>query len=388
MDDAHHTERRPAAVHFAARRFALAGAALALAACADAAGPRTVAAPPERTYVGDGFTAGASSAERFGLSGGAAPTASGSHGGAAADAFTYDLPDGWEVVAPTSMRAVNLRVADEPRAECTLVLLGGDAGGLRANVDRWRDQMGLPPIDEAAFAALPSERLLEREAVRVDMVGAYAGMAGDAQADSRMLGLLAVDAGGSAFLKFTGPADVIAAHSDGFDRVAATLAVRSGDGAERAAATAASTSDDTALLRWAAPGDWVRGPERMMREVTYLTGESGRTECYISILGGDGGGIAANFDRWRGQMGREPLTSAELAALPRVDCLGTTAILIEIEGDFTGMGGQSLDGALMLGAVVSIDSRTVFVKLVGPRDEASAERDNFRAFLASLERAR
>lgn len=405
LDDARRKERRLAAsrgtIRTSTRAAALIGAALALAACADGAGPRTVEAPAERAYVGDGFSAGASSAERFGLTGGApgggvAPGADTAT--AAADAFDYDLPDGWEAVAPTSMRVVNLRVASEPRAECTLVLLGGDAGGLRANIDRWRGQMGLGPLDDAAFEALPTSTLLGRDAARVDLVGAYGGMSGEKQTGFRMLGLLAVDPAGSAFLKFTGPADVIAANEDGFDRVAATLAVRETDDAAPTPAGAGSTAtagapgaagaSGSAKLRWTAPDGWVQGPERMMREVTFLMGSSGETECYISILGGDGGGIAANFDRWRGQMGADPLSSDAFADLPRVDCLGGDAITIEIEGHFTGMGSHDMENALMLGAVASLDDSTVFVKLVGPKDEAAAERENFDAFLASLEPAR
>lgn len=160
-------------------------------------------------------------------------------------------------------------------------------------------------------------------------------------------------------------------------------------GAQPAGHGGAPAAGASQHLRWTAPETWTQGPERMMREVTFVMGTSGDAECYISVLGGDGGGIAANLDRWRGQFDRAPFTEAELAALPRVDCLGTVALVVEIDGErFEGMGGQELEDAAMLGAVVSIDTHTVFVKLTGPRDEVLAERENFDAFLASLERTR
>ena len=62
--------------------------------------------------------------------------------------------------APAPMRVVGFRVGGDPGAECTLAVFAGDAGGLLANVNRWRSQMGLEPIDEAALAALPKRPLL------------------------------------------------------------------------------------------------------------------------------------------------------------------------------------------------------------------------------------
>lgn|GEM_PF-1737799 len=163
------------------------------------------------------------------------------------------------------------------------------------------------------------------------------------------------------------------------------------NGASNTTSTGAATaaSNGSQHLRWTAPAEWTRGPERMMREVTFAVGTSGEAECYVSVLGGDGGGIAANLDRWRGQFDRAPFTEAELASLPRIDCLDTVALVVEIDGErFEGMGGQALEDAAMLGAVASIDTHTVFVKLTGPRDEVAAERERFHAFLASLERVR
>jgi hypothetical protein len=123
----------------------------------------------------------------------------------------------------------------------------------------------------------------------------------------------------------------------------------------------------------------------MLREVTFTTDAAGTVECYVSVLGGDGGGIRANFDRWSDQMGAAPLSAEELAGLERVPSLGATALLVEFAGHFEGMGGETVADALMLGAVVATDASTVFVKLVGPRAAAESERANFRAFVASLE---
>ncbi|QDU86155.1 hypothetical protein Pla163_33040 [Planctomycetes bacterium Pla163] len=391
---------------FGALALAAALAATGLVGCGPSNSPRTVPVGESRPFVGDGVDAGVSEGERFGFGtnpgaamGATAGSAGGVTSGVAPTAFDYDLPEGWTTRATTSMRVVNLVVARDPRAECSLVLLGGDGGGLKANVDRWRGQMGLAPMSAVEFAALDHAPLLGQDAVRIDFAGAYSGMGGEAMSGYRMLGLIAVSPGGSAFLKFTGPADVVGAEVEAFYALGASLRP-AGTAATGAAPSADATAADTATpggtvpagtrevgetLSWIAPASWKRGGPRMMREVTFTTDASGATECYISSLGGDGGGIRSNFDRWRGQMGAEPLNDLEVAELPRIDSLGTQAILIEISGSFTGMGGEQVQDALMLGAVIALDDRTIFVKLIGPAASAAAERENFRAFLASLE---
>jgi hypothetical protein len=353
----------------------------------------------EQPYVGGALVTDASSAQRFGFT---PKGAGGATGGAATDAapelFDFVVPAGWSNLAPTSMRAVNLAVEREPAAQCTLTLLSGDGGGLAANIDRWRGQMSLAPSTAAELAALPTGELLGRPAVRVDFAGDYSGMGAAKNSGYRMVGLLAVASEGSAFLKFVGPAPVVEAELAAFDAVAASLRPRDAAAAnvdvaaEAPSAAAPSVANggataagSNAKLRWQAPTSWTQGPTRMMREVTYTTPDG--MDCYISVLAGEGGGIRANFDRWRGQMGAAPLSSEELAALERVPSLGATALLIEIAGSFEGMGGEKIDDALMLGAVIAQDDATVFVKLVAPTAVAQRERENFRAFVTSLELA-
>jgi hypothetical protein len=346
----------------------------------------------EQPYVGGALVTEASSAQRFGFTPKGAGGAAGAATDAAPEAFDFVVPAGWSNLAPTSMRAVNLAVEREPAAQCTLTLLSGDGGGLAANIDRWRGQMGLAPSTAAELAGLPTGELLGRPAVRVDFTGDYSGMGAEKNSGYRMVGLLAVASEGSAFLKFVGPAPVVEAELAAFDAVAASLRPRGAAAAQSDVAAnapqsggASAATDSNEKLRWQAPATWTRGPARMMREVTYTTPDG--MDCYISILAGDGGGIRANFDRWRGQMGAAPLSSEELAALERVPSLGATALLIEIAGSFEGMGGEKIDDALMLGAVVAQDDATVFVKLVAPTAVAQRERDAFRAFVTSLELA-
>jgi hypothetical protein len=67
-------------------------------------------------------------------------------------AVTWDLPEGWEATQGSSMRLASFSVptGGQP-GDCSLVLLGGTAGGLAANVNRWRGQVGLPHVTAEAI---------------------------------------------------------------------------------------------------------------------------------------------------------------------------------------------------------------------------------------------
>jgi len=90
--------------------------------------------------------------------------------------LAWTLPDGWsQSEGPRSMRLATFQaLAPAPKttgggeagdaapattkAECTLIALSGTAGGVAANVNRWRGQIGLPAQDAAAIEAA-GERL-------------------------------------------------------------------------------------------------------------------------------------------------------------------------------------------------------------------------------------
>ena len=122
-----------------------------------------------------------------------------------------------------------------------------------------------------------------------------------------------------------------------------------------------------------------------MREVTFLLGEGGQAECYVTLLAGDGGGAFANVNRWRDQMGQGDLSSTEFDQLPRIDMLGTEGIVVQVDGTYRGMGDELVERAALLGAVCELPARAVFVKLIGPAELVRGAREEFLSFCESLE---
>jgi hypothetical protein len=370
----------------AVRKTTLAAVLLTALASCDRPGNGVAAMSEPRTYepVGRTLRWGASDAERFGTS--AADFAANAKNPARA-APSYDLPTGWVELPPAPMREVNLAVAGDARAGCYLTTLNGEAGGLAANVNRWRGQLSLPPLTAEEIAALPRVEWLGRSAVLADFEGAWTGMAGDGEpSEGRLVGLLAIDPSRSRFLKMVGPRDVIAREVGAFRALVASF--REGTAAkEPAKATPAATEAPAAsgTLAWTAPAGWQRGPDKAMREVTFLAGPKGEVECYVTLLAGDGGGLRANLDRWSGQMGQEPLSERELAALARVTILGADGVVAEIPrgSDAT----APAEHELLIGALSIQPEQSLFVKMVGPRAAVEAQREAFLELCRSLRSA-
>jgi hypothetical protein len=306
-----------------------------------------------RERVVQGLRLDADSEERFGLSAGEA-----SAGDAASPSFAYALPEGWTRVPAGAMRDLDLRTAGG--VEVWVAKLAGDGGGAAANLDRWRLQFGLAPAAPGAVDALPRQPLLDGSAYRVDL------RSGDGA--GRLVGLMLFRPAGAVFVRMSGPPELVERELPPFARFVASLQDIVG------AATAPHASG-RAGLHWTAPPSWFSltpGPERIAHFRV-----AAEVEASVTVLGGDGGGLAANVARWCSQVGREPPPGpAELAALPRLEVLGVAAPLVDLTGDGARRG--------MLALYCPLEGRSVFLKIEGPSDRVRAAREDFVAFCLSL----
>jgi len=63
--------------------------------------------------------------------------------------LVWDVPSGWTQEAGNAMRLVSFHVVSDPQAiDCSIVSLGGMAGGIEANLSRWMKQIDLVISDE------------------------------------------------------------------------------------------------------------------------------------------------------------------------------------------------------------------------------------------------
>jgi hypothetical protein len=311
--------------------------------------------------------------------------------------LSWTLPAGWDELQTSGMRLANLRPAGNPDAECSLIILGQDGGGLAANVNRWRqEQMGLGPLAPDEVQDLPLINLLGAGATRVALTGTYTNMGSPPRAGWGLTGAILVSDRFTIFVKMTGPAPLVAAEGDAFDAFCSSLRVRlpgqaRGGNPPDATRTAsvqqtapdpppedAYPNDAGSAFGFSLPSGWREQPPRGMRVVNLEAGTG--AQCYVVEMAGEAGGLTDNINRWCGQVGAPAMGDAAAAALPRIQCLGQACPLIELTG-------AQQDSAL-LGVLLIRPEGSLFVKMIGPRDELLAEREAFVAFVQSLERVR
>lgn len=87
--------------------------------------------------------------------------------------FTYSLPKGWQSSkAPVFAVAGFTFKKDSQQVEVSVSPLGGRAGGVLSNVNRWRTQLKLAPIEESELNSLIKETKIDgKPAKMVQLVG-------------------------------------------------------------------------------------------------------------------------------------------------------------------------------------------------------------------------
>ena len=96
------------------------------------------------------------------------------------------------------------------------------------------------------------------------------------------------------------------------------------------------------------------------------------------MSGGDGGGLAANVNRWRNQLGLPNLSDPELAkAAKTIETSGGKASVVEMSGTDARTGKP----AQLVGAMVTQSGQTWGYKLMGDAKVVEAQKDAFTRFV-------
>jgi hypothetical protein len=113
-------------------------------------------------------------------------------------------------------------------------------------------------------------------------------------------------------------------------------------------------------------------------EVVGTNGES--ADVSVTAFPGDAGGVDSNVNRWREQVHQPALEGEQLAQSWQEETVdGIPAIIVDVQSP---AGAEKVSA--ILGAVLRTADRTWFVKMTGPPDLLSAQKDNFSVFVRSF----
>jgi len=132
-------------------------------------------------------------------------------------ALKWKLPQGWTQSLAGGMRYATIKPAAAGRVDVSVVVLPGAAGGELANVNRWRGQIGLPPIDEPALVSA-------RKAIKTPAgtVSVY-DFTSEGKVKTRMVAGTLSAGGNSWFVKMVGDADPVGSSRPDFIHLLETL---------------------------------------------------------------------------------------------------------------------------------------------------------------------
>ena len=305
----------------------------------------------------------------------------------------YTLPAGWKEKALTQLRVASFEVLENGKtADVSVIPLSGAAGGDAANVNRWRGQIGQPPLDDAGLQKLVETiEIASQPGQLYDIAGTSPG-SGDAL---RILGGILHVEDTTWYFKMMGDADLVQKQkaafiaflkAANFDKATAPTAMDLSQlppshppitGMDSPSTAPTVAAEDKPI--WIVPADWKEGQLAQFLVAKFVISGSGDAVAAVNVsqLSGDGGGLLPNLNRWRAQLGLPQVSEADLAKLPKIDASGVKATV----ADFTGTDARSGKPARLVGVVLPLNGQTWFYKLMGDAAIVGQQKDALLKFV-------
>ena len=316
--------------------------------------------------------------------------------------LSWVKPEGWNEGAAGQMRAASFSVKgdDGKQADVSVIPLPGAAGGDLANVNRWRGQVGLGSLsaDDLAKTAEAVE-IAGQSAQLYDLAGTASGTG----EPTRILGVIQMRDGMAWFFKMTGHDPLVAKQKPAFVAFLKSVKFEAGEAAtslpashppiggaslagghpDISAPPTSEVASSEGKPKWEVPTDWkeIPGGQFLVAKFT-LTGDGGaQAAVNVSMSAGNGGGLAANVNRWRGQLGQSPWGEAELQKQVKEIPVATgTATFVEISGNDARTG----QPASLVGAMVMQSGQAWFYKLMGDAKVVESQKAVFTKFVQTV----
>jgi hypothetical protein len=312
--------------------------------------------------------------------------------GASAPRLEYKRPADWQEAAPGEMRAASFRVPgkDGKQADVSVIPLPGLAGSDLDNVNRWRSQVGLPGVSEAELAKLAQPvEIAGQPASLYEQAGANPG-SGE---KTIILAAITRREGEAWFFKMTGDDTLVTQQKPAFIEFLKSVSfpaptaqaqlpashppIDAGSMMGQAGLNAASGQTKP---NWERPSGWKEVPGGQFLVAKFVLSGSGDAQAAVNVSKspGDGGGVLANVNRWRGQLGLAPVAEAELAAqVQSIDLPDGKAT----QADIAGQDARTGQPSRLLAVVVPRSGETWFYKLMGNAQVVQQEKEAFMKFV-------
>jgi hypothetical protein len=297
----------------------------------------------------------------------------------------YQLPEGWQEKQPSEMRVASF-TAPGPNGKSADVsvipmpIIGRDM----ELVNMWRSQVHLPATTDPDAVKQAEPVTIGGEDGRLFSFVSEQPMIGNSP--QRMMVAVSTRGAMSWFFKITGEDAVVASQKGKFIQFLKSVSFAEGAPAPaQMAAVPASPSASgnvNAPSIWTVPSGWQSVPPSQFLLVEFsVPGANGtKAEVNVATMGGTGGGLLPNVNRWRGQLGLNAASESDLAQLAQsLDVPGGKATLV----DFDGVNAKTGTPTRLVAVIVSQNDQTWFYKLMGDKQIVAKQKDAFTKFIQS-----
>ena len=300
---------------------------------------------------------------------------------AARPQLAYTLPAGWQDSGATSMSLANFRIkTDAGEGSVNITPLASMAGQEAAIVNMWREQVGQKALAEGELAsALTPVEVGGAQGQLFEITGTRDGQG------VRIVTAFAHRDGASWFYKLQGPEAVVAAQKPVFVEFLKSVRIKEGSAPATEIAQVAEVpkvpeavraADNAAAepqFKWKVPEGWQTLAAGQMQVAKFAVPEreGAKAEVFVSVFPSESGGTLANVNRWRRQIGLDPVDEEGLKPLVSPIEGVPGALLVDLKSE----------AKAMLGAIIPREGRWWFYKLMGDAPAVTAEREAFIRFV-------
>jgi hypothetical protein len=304
------------------------------------------------------------------------------HGAAALPQIKYVLPDDWQEAQPSEIRVASFLVANPHGQPADVGVIPLPTTGQEIQlINMWRQQLQLPPTTDTNTDNVASAITVGNNPGKLfDLVSETNLIDGKARA--RILVAMTVQGSTSWFIKMVGEESFVEGKKDEFLKFLQSVSFSESPPPPAAMSAAAGNPTSDNKPAWSVPADWQEAPlsQFLLAKFAIHGPDHAQADVNVSQMAGEGGGLAANVNRWRHQLGLDPVDGTDLDKLvTNVSTGGTPASMV----DFTGTDAKTGKKARLVGVILPLAGQTWFYKLMGDETIVAQQKDAFIKFIQS-----
>jgi hypothetical protein len=291
------------------------------------------------------------------------------------------LPEGWQEKPPSEMRVASFAALgpNGQSADISVIPLPVVGRDLEL-VNMWRSKVQLPATSDPNAVNQAKPVAIGAEQGRLFEFVSEQPLMGKSR--QRLLVAMLTRGEMSWFFKIAGEDAFVISQKEKFLQFLKSASFVENVPAQMDVPPATQNENENAHSIWTLPSGWQSlPPSQFLLAEFSISGTNGaKAEVNVAELNGEGGGLLANVNRWRGQLGLGAIGENDLPQLAQsLDVPGGKATLV----DFAGVDAKTRAPTRLVGVIVSQNGQTWFYKLMGAGQIVAQQKSAFTKFIQS-----